>query len=817
MLGDYRVLDLCGARGMLCGQLLADLGADVILVEPPGGAAARGTGPFLGDVESPERSLEFLAFNRNKRSLALDLDTPEGRAELRALAGGADFVIESEAPGAMARRGLGYAELAAENPGLIYVSITPFGQQGPKAQWAESDLIVMAAGGPLALGGEKDRPPVRLSVPQAWCHAATDAALGALVALNERLRSGRGQHVDVSAQQSVTACTQGNILASAVGATPATRAAGGLQIGDVQLRLIYPAKDGYVTITHVFGSTIGPITARLMEFVHDSGFCDAATRDKDWVAYGTLLASGAEPIEEFERVKRCVADCTRSKSKAELLQAALDRRLLIAPVATLADVAENEQLAERCYFQEHVYEAEGRTLRHPGPFAKFAASPIRYRRRAPRIGEHGDEIRSEPARPRREGGAPAPPADPAAPLAGLKIVDFMWALAGPAATRALADFGATIVRVESSTRLDVCRTLHPFQGGSEAGGTEKSALFHTTNAGKLMLTLDLTKPEGRAVALDLVRWADVVTESFSPRGMRGLGLDYEQLRAINPELIMLSTCLMGQTGPLSQFAGFGNLAAAICGFYEIAGWPDRDPAGPYGAYTDYMSPRYNAIAVLAALEHRRRTGRGQHIDLSQAEAALHFLGGALLDHLANDRTATRIGNDDAMYAPHGVYPAVGEDRWIAIAVLGDAEWRALCEAAARPELASDPRYASSAARLTRRRELDALVAGFTRSRDAFALQEQLQARGVAAHVVQNSPELVADPQLLHRGHFLSLPHEQAGVPTVIESARFRLSRTPACVDASAPTFGRDSEHVLRTILGYDDERIAELAIAGALE
>ena len=216
MLSPYRVLVLCGKRGMLCGQILGDLGADVILFDPPGGAAARSVGPLFDDVSGGERSLEFWAFNRNKRGVVLDLDSRSGQATLRELARGADFLIEAEAPGALERRGLGYEQLAAESPALIYVSITPFGPDGPKAHWTDSDLILMAAGGPLALGGDQDRPPVRLSLPQAYHHAAADAALGALVALNERLRSGLGQRVDVSAHQSVTACTQSNILASAV-------------------------------------------------------------------------------------------------------------------------------------------------------------------------------------------------------------------------------------------------------------------------------------------------------------------------------------------------------------------------------------------------------------------------------------------------------------------------------------------------------------------------------------------------------------------------------------------------------------------------
>ena len=279
---------------------------------------------------------------------------------------------------------------------------------------------------------------------------------------------------------------------------------------------------------------------------------------------------------------------------------------------------------------------------------------------------------------------------------------------------------------------------------------------------------------------------------------------------------MLSTCLMGQTGPLARFAGFGNLAAAISGFYELTGWPDRHPAGPFGAYTDYIAPRYNAIAVLAALEHRRRTGEGQHIDLSQSEASLHFLAPALLDYTANGRVQTRAGNSDRELAPHGVYPAAGEDRWVAIAVENDAQWRALTELLEQPDLATDPRFASAAARLERREALDRLLVAFTEKLDRFEIESLLQSRGIPASAVQNSPELVIDPQLLHRGHFVELKHPEGGT-TVVEGSRIQLSRTPACVGGPAPTFGCDNETVLKDILGYDDEKIAEIIIAGALE
>src|SRR5215813_7261663 len=302
------------------------------------------------------------------------------------------------------------------------------------------------------------------------------------------------------------------------------------------------------------------------------------------------------------------------------------------------------------------------------------------------------------------------------PLTDVKILDFTWVMAGPAATRVLADYGATVVRIESSHRLDTGRTIGPFHDGQP--GLEHSGFFQNLNAGKLGLTLDLAQDAGRAVALDLVRWADVVAESFSPKAMRAWGFDYASLLQVKPDLIMLSTCLMGQTGPLAQFAGFGNLAAALSGFFSLTGWPDRPPAGPFGAYTDYVAPRFTAVAILAALDYRRRTGQGQYIDQSQAESTLHFLAPAILDYTVNGRVQERVGNRDPAMAPHGVYPAAGADCWIAIAVGNDQHWQALCAVLERPALLHDERFATPEARLAHQDALDAIVAAWTKDREA---------------------------------------------------------------------------------------------------
>ena len=312
------------------------------------------------------------------------------------------------------------------------------------------------------------------------------------------------------------------------------------------------------------------------------------------------------------------------------------------------------------------------------------------------------------------------------PLEDVKILDFMWVMAGPAGTRMLADYGAVIVRIESPTRVDTARTLAPYQNNQI--GPDASGLFSNCNAGKFGITLDIGNPRSREVISDLVKWADVVTESFSPKAMRAWGLGYPALRKIKPDIIMLSTCLMGQTGPLASFAGFGNLAAAISGFHNLTGWPDRHPAGPFGAYTDYVSPRFTAIAIMAALEYKRRTGKGQYIDQSQAEASLHFLTPALLDYSVNGRTNIRAGNSDRQFAPHGIYPSKGEDRWVAIVCKTDDDFIALCDVMKRPELARDARFKALSNRHQNAAALDEIISNWSRELEPREAESLAQAR-----------------------------------------------------------------------------------------
>jgi crotonobetainyl-CoA:carnitine CoA-transferase CaiB-like acyl-CoA transferase len=765
--------------------MLADLGVDVVLVEPPGGHALRDDAPY------------WAAYARNKQSLVADLATPAGRAGVLELARHADFFLESRTPGELAALGLGYADLAAANPALVYVSITPFGQSGPKAHWRATDLVVAAAAGPLLLQGDADRPPVRVTAPQAFLHAGAEAAVGALLAYTERVRSGRGQHVDVSAQQAHAAATQAEILSVRVGETPGVRHGGGLRMGDVRIRFSYPAKDGFVSITHAFGAAMGPATQRLMRWLGEIGECDVDLAEKDWVGFGARILRGQETTETLLRAQSAVAAATAKRTKAELLGLAMEKKFLIAPSATPSDILASERFAVRGTLEEVA------GVKAPGRFAVLSRSPIAPATPPPALGSGAARVLKEwstPREPSLTGASDAArePSASALPLAGVRVLDFTWAIAGPTVTRTLGDFGATVVRIEGAAHPDPCRTTRPFLAGRF--GAERSAIFHTMNANKLQLGLDLTKPEAQDVIFDLARWADVVLESFAPGVIERLGFGYAALSALNPRLIYLSTSLLGQNGPHAKLAGFGNLGAALSGIWELVGWPDRAPSGPFAAYTDYVAPRFSASAILAAIEHRRRTGEGQLIDVSQVESALQFIAPVIAEASATGRSRTRDGNRDERFALHGVFPAAGDGRWIAIAARSEGEWRA-----AAAVLGSDASRADERA-----------VSLVTEQHDAHALAEKLQSAGVPAHAVQSSADLSADPQLAARGHFLPVTHPAAGASWV-EAARIQLSRTPARVPTVAPSLGGDNDFVLRELLGYDDERIAALAVAEALQ
>jgi crotonobetainyl-CoA:carnitine CoA-transferase CaiB-like acyl-CoA transferase len=818
LLHGYRVLDLTDERGLLAGRILADLGADVVQVEPTAGSPARAASPA-----SAAGSYVWDTYAANKRGIVADPATDTGRELIRQLAQQADFFIESLGPGVAAGYGLGWEQLREFNPALVYGTVTGFGHDGPKAGYQDADLVVWAAGGPLQPNRDADLPPLRISVPQGFLNAAADLAGGLLLAHHSRVRTGRGQLVDVSAQASLGLNTLGRVLADSVGdanpewaaiVSPTKRTdQSGSGTGTSSHLKKWTCVDGLVEFHLAMGAAAGGFTNNFFRWMHDEGKCSERVASWDWRALPKLVESGEFDADDMDDVRAAVEAFLAEKTKDQILQAAITYRLLCIGISDTHDLADSPQLSAREFFDTVGDGERKRTM--PARWAHGTIEVTELRRPAPLLGEHTDEVRAEWLSPRASTSETSTNAADL-PLAGLRIADFSWVVAGPVVGRALADFGATVVRVESSRRVETARLMQPFYDG--VAGAENSALYGTCNAGKLGVSLDLATDEGRKVARDIARWADVVVESFSPGQVRKWGLDYDTVRADNPSVIMLSTSLMGQTGPSAKLAGYGNIGASMSGYQGLVGWPDRPPIGPFGPYTDYVGPRFSLVALLAALDRRRRTGEGCYLDVAQSEIGVFLLSPQLADYFDRGTIAARRGNADERFAPHGVYPCLpddGTDRFVAVAVCDDPQWRALATVLGAPELAEDLRYATAAARHEHAAELDALVAAWTADRSAEQAEQSLQDAGVPAHLAAGSPDWSRDSQLAHRGHLVALPHQRFGTATV-EGPRYLLSETPGRVARPAPEFGQDNEHVLRTLLGYDQQRFDALAVAGVL-
>jgi benzylsuccinate CoA-transferase BbsF subunit len=406
-------------------------------------------------------------------------------------------------------------------------------------------------------------------------------------------------------------------------------------------------------------------------------------------------------------------------------------------------------------------------------------------------------------------------------FAGVRILEFGGGAAGPLATRYFAEYGADVVRVESARRPDFLRLL-PSPGARQNGtapaagpDVDAAPMFAALNPDKRSVALDLSKPEGVALARKLAAWADVVTENFSPGVMERLGLGWEVLRDGRPDLIMVSGCLFGQTGPQRSYPGFGGQGSAIAGFNHLTGWPDREAVGPYATITDSLSPRFIGVLLAGALRERRRSGQGRYFDLSQIETGIYALSEAVVRHSATGESLCRAGNRDEHVAPHAVYPCAGADRWIAISARSDSEWAALVRELDAPGWAADARFETAAGRKAHEGELDARLAEWTRGQQAEPLMERLQAGGVPAGVVQLPGEVLNDPQLRHREHFVELDHAVLG-PLASERSGFRLSESEGSVRAPAPLLGEHTREVLREIVGLDDGEIERLEGEGVL-
>lgn len=396
---------------------------------------------------------------------------------------------------------------------------------------------------------------------------------------------------------------------------------------------------------------------------------------------------------------------------------------------------------------------------------------------------------------------------------GIKVAEFAVSGVGPFVAQLLAYWGATVVKVECHRYPDIVRLVPPFK--DNIAGLDRGPFGTIPNTNKYGITLDLHMPKGQAIAKRLVAWADIVSDSMVPGTMARFGLDYESCKEIKPDIIYFSTCMNGQYGPYSRVAGWGLQGTAMAGFCHFTGVPEREPIAMLNPYTDVIAPWYLSVCVLAALLHRRKTGKGMYLDQSQVEAGVTFIAPFILDYVVNGRNATRMGNRDPYMAPHGAYPCRGLDRWVVIAVTSEEEWHSFCRVIGNPDWAQDERFASLGARKENEDELDRLVGEWTKDYPAEQIMAMMQAAGVPAGVVQNAEDLSNDPQMKHRDHFPVLEHKVIG-PHHYNRPVFKLSKTPEEFRKAAPCIGEHNEYVFKEILGLSDDEIADLLIEGVV-
>ncbi len=810
MLKPYRVLDLTDVRGQLGGMILADLGADVVRVEPPGGSEARRVGPFAEDGPEGPFSLSFAAYNRNKRSIQLDLATDEGRTMFLDLVRGSDFVLDSGPPALLDEVGLNHEALREANSQLVQVRVTPYGNDGPHADLSAADLSVAAMSGQMSLQGDSDRPPVRISVPQAWRHAGAEAAVAALIGHARARTTGVGVFVDVSAQAAMTWTMLQGMTAAAMQGFDYERDGSFAQIGPRKIPMVHPAKDGHVT-----GPVIWQQLEKMVPWMKEAGAIDDAWLAREqWQEYDYRLFRGGgfaiEPDEFNDKVDAFLAEQT----KATIFARGLELGVTLAPIMSIEELLTFPQLLARDYFQE-VKLPNGVSCQAPGAFAKCSKTSLGITRSAPSIGEHTAEVLDElVSRPRQSADLATPIPSPFMPFEGLKVADFSWVGVGPMTGKCLADHGADVIRIESTTRADALRTAGPYK--DNIAGWNRSQFFGEFNTSKRSLTLDLSHERAGEVTQKILEWADVVIESFTPSTVDRLGIGYEAAKAANLGIIFVSTCLAGQTGPLAHMAGYGYHAAALAGFYGLTGWEDSAPCGPWNAYTDTIAPRFLTATLLAAIDYHRRTGEGQYIDLSQMEAAVHFLAPEILEIQATNRSFTRNGNRSRDAAPQGAYPCAGEDEWIAIAIEGDAEWCALRSLLGDPEWARAKKLDTADGRLGAHDEIDEHLANWTQDQAPNDALARLTDAGIPAGHVQRSSDLLKDPQYKHRAFHRYLEHGEMGL-VPYSGHQYRVSGYDHGPRSPAPLIGGDSMEILTGSLGLNDEQVADLMANQVIE
>ncbi|MFQ5352048.1 MAG: CaiB/BaiF CoA transferase family protein, partial [Candidatus Binatia bacterium] len=715
-----------------CAKLMADYGAEVVKVEAPElGDTARGWGPFPGDQADREKSGLFFFLNSNKASVTADLADPGGRRIFLDLVADADLLVENQQPRQMAEWGLDYPSLAELNPQLVMVSISPFGQTGPYSQWKGYDLNAfhLTASGSRYCG-HPDKAPLEHGTFAADFYGGAVAAAWGLAAVYGRSSAGGGQQVDVSCAEAIAATFVGaqNIGAYVQDGAFERRTGVGMPLGAPAT--ILPCKDGHVWML-------------ALEPSQWQGLAEAMGKP-DWMQLD-MFKDMFTRAQNADVIYPLIEEWTREHGKFEIMERCQAQGCPVTAVFTIAEAAEHEHLEQRDYFVELDHPSLGRVKSLGAPF-RLPACPGGPRRAAPLLGQHNEEFIARAgarrdAKPGRKT-APAEQVDGGAlPLDGLRVANFGWVWAGPVVGQTLAFLGAEVYKIESRSRIDLTRTLPPFAGGQR--DPDRSLSNHACWAGNGSVTLNLKEARARQLALELVSNCDVVIENFGPGVMDKLGLGYQALRAVKPDVVMFSMPAAGLDGPLKNVRTYGLSLTSLTGLDSLNGYADGPPVPVENAFSDPFNGIMGAFAIVSALAYRDRSGEGQHVDYSQQEAVMQMIGPAFMDYVMNGRVAATIGNKHPLgvAAPHGVFPCRGEDRWISIVVTDDAEWRGLLAAMGEAQSLLDPEFTDSADRIDRIDSLHEKLAEWTSAFDDRDLAERLQRHGVAAAPVLNVADL----------------------------------------------------------------------------
>jgi crotonobetainyl-CoA:carnitine CoA-transferase CaiB-like acyl-CoA transferase len=789
-LHGVRVVDLTDGPAASSTRLLAELGADVVLVEPPEGARSRRADPRHDGI-----GLTFLTRHANKRGVVLDLTAEQGRADLLELTDHADIVVESLPPGRLADLGVAPAVMRDRNPALVVVSITDFGQSGPYRDWRGGEAVQVAMSSVLTRSGAPDREPLLPPGDFATEAGAVQAAFAALLAYYRALQSGTGGYVDCSFHDmAVQGLDPGfGMAGTATMGKPLSELAPGRPDARM-LYPIFPCADGHVRLC-----MLAPKHWRAMfgwlgepEEFADESYDKIITRFMSW-----------------DKLRPVIADHFSEQSRDEIVDRGSELGIPIASLNTPAETAASDHIKARKSFVEAEV-APGLTGLVANGYLELAGRRAGFRFRAPTLGEHTDEVLAEyrGIPPER---SPGSSSATERPLAGLRVLDLGVIVVGAETGRLLADQGAQVIKVENRAFMD---------GARQADKPERvSHPFSVGNRNKLSIGLNLRETRGADLFRDLVAKSDVVLTNFKPGTMESLGFDDDALRQINPGIILVDSSAFGNTGPWSKRMGYGPLVRAAVGLTTL--W--RHPDSPEGfgddmtVYPDHAAARVAVAAIMAALIDRRRTAVGAKISIAQIDTVFTQLSTGYLRESLEPGAMVARGNVGEFDAPSGVYPCDGDDAYCVITVDGDSDWINLTKAIGRSDLADRSDLATAAGRVTRRDELDQAVREWTTPLTALNASTQLQAVGVAAGAAAHVSDLLEDPQLRHRHAFGELLQPGWDQPLTVETGIALFDGVDGPVLEPAPVMAQQTRSICRTVLELDDSEIDQLVDQGILE